>query len=370
VLHQASVGTLSGAQEYSKTLNAGLWAAVVQIVGVAAVALARGSVRSLLVVAFLASVVPAWLTSRAVVRFATPKSSLDSAPKQYARVQPRVRRFWLAASCTALIDLVIWQRSGLFFLKLFAPLPQLALYAIAFSISDRLSTIGAIMTGALMPLFSEIHANMDHERLFALYTKALKYVQMVMLPACLFGIIVARPIVYLLCGRSYAEAAPVLQVVLASLAVTGLGPVVYALILSVGKEMFLVRVGVPVAALNVVLSLLLIPRGWALGAAIANGSVQVVDTVLALLCAHRIAGHFPLRSFARICISGLAGAVPLLYICRTSMNDLGKLAFVIPAGLLYLLALTAWREIGEKEFNLFRRLVSSAVARRASSNPP
>jgi O-antigen/teichoic acid export membrane protein len=97
---------------------------------------------------------------------------------------------------------------------------------------------------------------------------------MLTLPICLFGIPLAPTIVRVVYGPAFGPAAVVLQILLVSLIFSVLGQASQSALLGVESHRWLVKTGIAAAVLSIGLDLALIPRWGAIGAAVANTTVQ------------------------------------------------------------------------------------------------
>jgi len=267
----------------------------------------------------------------------------------------RIRKFSWTVSYVLILNAVVWQRSEVLFLKWFSSLPQIAFYSIAFALAGKLSDIANVCTGTLMPLSSEAYGRSGLTDLRAIYTSGLKYIQMGIVPLVLFGIVLSRPAVRLVYGECYLPLVPVLQILLATVAVTTMGGVASALVYATDKQAFIAKFGTAVALLNILMDLIFIPRFGAIGAAIANGGTQVLAVVVGLVYTKSIlSSPFPLTDTARIYAAALLAMTPVLFASLTTAK-LGYLLVVAFGAFVYIVALVAMGAVGSSEASFLRK---------------
>lgn len=187
----------------------------------------------------------------------------------------RIQRYNIALGILILLNAVVWQRSEILFLGRFQGVAQVSFYAVPFALTERVVDLlpGAIL-GVLLPGLSFARGAADTGRFSAVLSDALRYLAMLTLPICLFGIPLAPALIRLLYGEQFGGAVIVLQILLVSVVFGVLGQASRSALLGLERQGYLLKTGAVAAAASVILDLLLIPRGGAIGAAIANTVVQ------------------------------------------------------------------------------------------------
>ena len=252
----------------------------------------------------------------------------------------RKRMFSFSGLSTGLmiLQIVIWDRSDIIFLKLLQPdIRQLAFFSVCFSVADRLMQIPQTFANALSATqMAEYGRNKD--RLFRMTSKASTYVLLGALPiligvACIGGLFVR--VIY---GSQYLPAIPVFIVVaLFSIPKAILTPA-QSLLYSAEDLGFILKWGCIAAAINVLLDFALIPSHGALGAAWANG---VAQTFAAVTIWGRVLLRYPVRIdmpvLLRLAAATLAMAIVVLGIVAMPFDPLMKLSVAVPAGAIVFL---------------------------------
>jgi O-antigen/teichoic acid export membrane protein len=112
-----------------------------------------------------------------------------------------------------------------------------------------------------------------------MFNGALRWLAMLTLPICFFGIPLAGALVALLYGPAYAGATVVLQILLVAVLFAVLGQAASSALLGLENQRRLLKTTALAAVLSLVLDFILIPRWGAPGAALANTISQAVWAV-------------------------------------------------------------------------------------------
>jgi O-antigen/teichoic acid export membrane protein len=215
-------------------------------------------------------------------------------PEQLAR---RLIRYNWTLAIVVLLNVIVWQRSELFFLGRFWGPAQVSYYAVPFALTGRIASLapGAILA-VLLPGLTYAHGAADHARFGVVFSDALRYLAIVTLPICLFGIPLAPVIIQVLYGPGFSAATVVLQILLVAVIFGVLGQASQSALLGAESQGWLLKTGLAAAVLSIGLDLALIPRWGAMGAALANTAVQAAWALTSfaplwhrLLASHRAA---------------------------------------------------------------------------------
>jgi O-antigen/teichoic acid export membrane protein len=188
---------------------------------------------------------------------------------------------------------------------------------------------------------------------------------MLMVPLCLLGAAVARPLAHLIYGSQFLPLALPLQVMLLALPVTSIGVVVSPMLYGTERQSFLAKYNTAVAFLNITLDLILIPRYGALGAAAANCAAQIAGVVgPAFYAARYIRVKFPWKSTAVIYLAAAIAVAPAAYLA-SRMNSAIALSGSIAVGtVMYLGLLVLAGQLGRQDLDILKR------ALLAKASPP
>jgi len=252
----------------------------------------------------------------------------------------RRRMFSFSGLSTGLmiLQIVIWDRSDIIFLKLLQPdIRQLAFFSVCFSVADRLMRIPQTFANALSATQMAEYGR-DKARLFRMTSKASTYVLLGALPILIGVACIGGPFVRVMYGSQYLPAIPVFIVVaLLSIPKAILTPA-QTLLYSAEDMGFILKWGCVAAVINIFLDLALIPSHGALGAACANG---VAQSFAALTIWGRVLVRYPVRIdkpvLLRLVAATLAMAIVVLGIVAVPLTALLKLGIAVPAGAMVFL---------------------------------
>ncbi len=190
-------------------------------------------------------------------------------------LRSRLARYNRAVAVLLVLNTVVWERSELLFLGRFHGADQVAYYAVPFSLTQRLTDLipGALL-GVLLPGLTFLQSAADPEHFTAMFSNSLRWLAILALPACLFGIPLAAAALNLLYGAAYSGAVPVLRILLLATPFAVLGQASSSALLGMEAQSWVLKTGIATALLSLVLDLFLIPSWGAVGAALANAATQ------------------------------------------------------------------------------------------------
>lgn len=314
VLQQSLLATLAGAQQFKAIARLGLWACLTQVCLVGAAALLQAGTLGMLAATAASIAVNAVMYFEAVKSTLLGRGSNTPTPAGVSLTR-RIRRFWISVSYIVLLDMVVWQRSEVFFLGHYCSPSTVAYYTLAYSISTKLNEAGGIVSRVMLPLFSASFGRNGVAEFGHIYCHAVKYCQLVIVPAALFGSALAPFLVRALYGDDYSPAILPLQIMFATTAITGVGAVGSPLLVGAERQRFMAQGGTLIACLNIALDLFLIPTHGLVGAAVANCVAQIAGiangTVYLVRTMHV---SFPARALSCIYGAAVVSVLPIHYI--------------------------------------------------------
>jgi O-antigen/teichoic acid export membrane protein len=274
-------------------------------------------------------------TAELAVKIVPVLRSMKTVPRVSLPVGIRKRMFSFSGLSTGLmiLQIVIWDRSDIIFLKLLQPdIRQLAFFSVCFSVADRLMRVPQTFANALSATQMAEYGR-DKDRLFKMTSQASMYVLLGALPILIGVACIGGPFVRVMYGSQYLPAIPVFIVVaLLSIPKAVLTPAL-TLLYSAEDLGFILKWGCVAALINVLIDVALIPSYGAIGAAWANGIAQ---TVAALTIWGRVLVRYPVRIdmpvLLRLAAATLAMAIVVLGIVAMPLSPVMKLSLAIPAG--------------------------------------
>ena len=280
----------------------------------------------------------------------------------------RARMFGFSGQSSILLvlNLVVWERSDVLFLKLLNhDIRQVAFFSVPFSLVERASMAPQVIANAIaVSLFAEY--GRDRERMVRIAEKAFKYVLVSSVPL-LFGLgALSKGVVGLLYGAQYSPAAGVLTLVAFMAVAKCVFLPIRALHGAADKLKPLLWVTCIGGAIDVALDVALVPRFGAIGAAVANGAAQVYAAVWLWMKARRT---FQLRLdrnlIFRIGLCGLAMAAVVAPQALFLRPLIAVVTGVSSGCLVYLLMVRVTRILSKED----RIRLASAMSRFARVIP-
>jgi O-antigen/teichoic acid export membrane protein len=276
-------------------------------------------------------------TSELAVKIVPVFKSMKTVPWVPLPAEIRKRMFTFSGLSTGLmiLQIVIWDRSDVIFLKLLQPdIRQLAFFSVCFNVADRLMRMPQTFASALSATQMAEYGR-DKERLFKMTSQASTYVLLGALPILIGVACIGGPFIRVMYGSQYLPAIPVFIVVaLLSIPRAVLMPA-QTLLYSAEDLGFILKWGCAAALINVLLDLALIPGHGALGAAWANGIAQ---TFAAISIWGRVLVRYPVRidmpALLRLSAATLAMAAVVLGVVAMPIGAFMQLSIAVPAGVI------------------------------------
>jgi O-antigen/teichoic acid export membrane protein len=212
-----------------------------------------------------------------------------------------------------------------------------------------------MITDALFPFFARHAVDSPAAMRFAL-EKSFKFLLILVLPAILVVSLLAQPIVVLILGRPFGEAAPLLRLFSLLWGVTFFSVLCNKVLNAANHQ---TRATVAVAAclaVNVVLDLILIPRLGYMGAAIAT---LAAETVLLVLGGYFVARYVCPLPAARVTARPL-GAIGAAIVVAYALSGQPALIVLAASVSAYVLILLLCRTFEEDELSVLKTLGQTA----------
>jgi O-antigen/teichoic acid export membrane protein len=198
--------------------------------------------------------------------------------------------YWI----NVILDFFLGRQGDVFFLTTLLPSPVPAsMYNVAFAtvlVASQGLTLG--LGGITLSSFARLAAK-DAGALERFYGFLVRIVSVMVVPALVFLLFNASPIVSILFSTSFAGASSLVQgMVLFRVMARLFGASENAeYLLAAGQTFRVVQIGLVGAAVNIVLDLLLVPAYHATGAVVGSGCANLLVNVLGSLSVRRHAGH-------------------------------------------------------------------------------
>ncbi|WP_018262406.1 lipopolysaccharide biosynthesis protein [Methylobacterium sp. WSM2598] len=289
------VGLLRGRQEFGRMARIMLATAVIQVAA-AGIGSWLFGVAGALAGSVLIGLCPAVFLASGLRRGAPVAPALRA----------RIARYCGSTWTSYLLASVVSTRTEIFFLERSWGSSEVALFSICVTLSNLAVQAPLLLTGTLLPHLSQQIAMGEHERAAALYRSGMRFLAMMVVPACFGTAAIAPAFIPLVYGSQFADAALPAAILVGASAIGAVTSVAQIYMNASERNGFNLGVGAA-GALSIVLSgLLVVPVYGVIGAALTRAAVQLCGAALLLLYAHRVLkAPAPMADLARIVASSL-----------------------------------------------------------------
>jgi O-antigen/teichoic acid export membrane protein len=295
------------------------------------------------------------------------RRALSLYPRHAQAVAPAVRdelgRYVLSLSVVRVLETLVWDRSEIFFLKLWVLPQEIAFYSLAAGLASRAMIVPAIFVGALLPALASLHGAGDDGEFARLYRSALRSVALVGAPIAAVSAGLAPVLVGLLYGEAYAPVAALYRLLVAVGLLGVARDVAWAALRAAGDRRSMLTATAVTAVVDLGLAALLVRSHGTTGAVAANTVAQLTVSVWAFVALQRVKGSgVPFGDLARV---GVAAGLALLAASAGATGAHGVLSLLLgtATGLVtYLLACVLLGAINARDWTILvasgRRMAS------------
>jgi O-antigen/teichoic acid export membrane protein len=309
-----TIGLLRGYQAFGRMARIMLASAAAQI-GVTVLGASTLGLAGALSAAVAVGLVPSLFLMREL------RGGSAVAPDLRGRLMRYCGATWLAY----LLSAVTWARTEILFLERSWGSEAVAFFSVGLTLANLAVQAPLLLTGPLLPVLAQNLAAEQHAAAVAIYRTGMRYLAMLVFPACFGLAAIASVFVPLVYGPAFAQAvAPAVMLVVAA-AFYALTAVTQIYMNAAERNRFNILVGI-VGAVSIIASgLLVIPAYGLMAAAATRTVVQVLTAAVSIWYVHRhLRAPAPISQIARI-----VGASAL---CGLAAFGLLR-AFPVPAAL-------------------------------------
>jgi O-antigen/teichoic acid export membrane protein len=171
-------------------------------------------------------------------------------------------------------------RTDEFIIALFRPLALVTPFVLARKLAELSEAIVIECVEVTMPLASELHAGADIAKLQRLYVTACRIAIGISMPICIVLVLLGGDVLTLWVGPSYAPYAPLVAVLALAYAFRSSQRPAIEILQGMARHHVIAAAALSSGVMNVVLSVLLLPRMGLMGAAVA----MLIPSALATVC--------------------------------------------------------------------------------------
>jgi O-antigen/teichoic acid export membrane protein len=340
---------LTGRQWFAQLAQLNLSSSAILLIGTGIGASSYGQRGALLayVAAELVGVI--WLVT--LLRGREPSVTPDRALRR--RVLEYASFSWLAA----LVSAILWSRVEVYFLNRYLGPAEVATFTTAVTISALVSQSALLVTGALVPHFSELSGASDRSTLELSYARITRLTALILLPLS-FGTAALSPrLVPLLFGPRF-EMAVVPSAILAIAAALLVSAPSTALLYALEKTKALAMMSAIAALFAITSFAMIIPRYGATGAAWARfGTQTLVVCAVFLFIARVLRIAPPLSAIARSALAAMVSSVIAFLTSRAISGPAGLPTALLVATGAYVVSLRFVRGVDESDIATIERLI-------------
>jgi O-antigen/teichoic acid export membrane protein len=304
-----------------------------------------------------------WFARRAGLlawRPGSPDAELTARMLRFAR-----HGYWLG-----LLAFVVHDRVEVLLLGALTTSEAIGYYTAALGAAEAAMGIGPwVVASVFFPLLAGAWSPADPRAFRARYAQCARYLTFAAAPLALGGIALAEAGVAVFLGDAYAPMVPVLRVTLLATAFSALAQGPTAVLASVERQDWLLRVSGPLALANLLLDLALVPRYAALGAAWANLAVAIGEAILLSVVAWRLAGVLPPPGIGLPFVAAGLAAVAASWALGDRLDALGLILGALAAVPVYVAALVASRFFRKEDAEVVAPLVARLPIRLGHAHP-
>lgn len=273
-------------------------------------------------------------------------------------VKKRIIKYNTYMMAIIFFDMIVNQRTEVFFLGYFRSPEEVAFYSVSFGIAAfAMNLLPGSLTGVLLPVMSETHGREDKAKLKRLFIESTRYLMNLAIPICIGGIVLAEQIINVIYGPKYGPAVPALRILFISACALIISSGAAGLQYGIERQDFILKLGIILAILNVSLDIFLIPKYGIMGAVWANSTSQIIGVITSQIFTCRLLKiKWPLQHFIRVLFSSLL-MVPFVFIMKMFLKDIYALLSGILVGVIvYFFSVVLTKAITRDDVLLLERL--------------
>lgn len=219
------------------------------------------------------------------------------------------------------------------------------------------------LTIMLLPVVSKTTAENDSEKTNSIVAQSMRLMVIMLVPSIILMVQFAQPLIRLFYSAKYVDAAYPMSILAWGVGFLTIFYVMSFVLNGAGKTKISMYISIWGVVMNTALNYVLIKKYGLVGSALATSFTSAIVTFIML---HYVIKHFgsliKFRSLAKIAMAGLIMYLASLFFPK------GQAVFVIWSIILftiYLSILYLLREIGPKDFDYVRQIISSKKKKKA-----
>lgn len=202
-----------------------------------------------------------------------------------------IGRSWPLA-LTIILNL-IYLRADTLLLSLFKDNETIGIYGAAYRIIDVITTLPFMFAGLILPILTTAWLEKKLESFQKILQKSFDFMAMMAIPLLVGTQFLSKNIMISIAGRDFAEAGPILQVLIFSVAAIFLGTIFTHATIAINKQKKLIGFYAFTSASSLLAYLILIPRYSYFGAAAVTIYSEVMIMFFSAYCVYKYSRFLP-----------------------------------------------------------------------------
>lgn len=267
----------------------------------------------------------------------------------------RLLKFSAGVFVIVVLQALVWERFGIFFLSIFSTPAEIGFFNVAFIFASRtIILLPGALTGILLPAMSEVYGGGNKDELARVHVTATRYLAMLSFPLCLGGIAISRQMFPVLYGSSFQPAWIIFAILIVGGTVGSVATSSSSLLYGAELQRVVVGAGVLSAVLNIGGSWLLVPMLAAKGAALATALGQIVGGVFLIGYAYRsyMRQSIPMGAIFRILSASAVMACAAFALAESVKGWVGLVLALAASFPIYVLGLFLTRSLNPGDVHL------------------
>lgn len=282
----------------------------------------------------------------------------------------RVRNYAFLVFVMTVLDLLVWNRIGNFFLGAYGSIEDVGYFNLAYSFSFIITSfIASSMLGSLKPVFTNLYESGKKSQLSKLFRKSMVYTLVLVLPLILSMFFFSDDVITLVYTNRYLAASVPMKILFLALSLSVVASPAGMIIYSLERLDFPIKVHSILFVFEILLITNFVPIYGVVGMAMIALFIRVLSITLGTNFALRITKtKFPFKTVTKVSLcSGIMFLV--LFLTRTILpiSIFSATVQFIFASLIYLIALIYLRALDKEDVLFFTGIIKEKVGTMVST---
>ncbi len=263
------------------------------------------------------------------------------------------------------VGMLVWSRAEFFFLGLYLTTTEIGYYAAGLTLASLMIQLPTQMLGALGPHLSRAHDDGDELRITRTYQRVMRWLCLILLPACLGGAVIMTELLPFLFGKEFSTAVPTAAVLVGTAFVTSFSIVPSALISVRERSDFWLYASPISAIVSLGAFAIVTPLAGEYGTAWARALVHTFWFIwLTWFCWVKLKTRLDLLDLARVALSAVACAAAAFAVLNWFSGVAAIAAAMVAGAIVYMIALRLSKAIPREDVDAFTHNLPEAIPGR------